>query len=301
MPIDPVVQSAMIGAGAQGLGMIGGSGMSRKQYHRQKKLMGFQKEHQMDLNRHGQELAMDMWNQTNYKAQVDHMKKAGLNPGLMYGSAGQGGSTNAGSGGSAQSGQAPQERVMDMSNLMIGKQLEEADSRIGLNKDLGYKAVQEGDAVQGYEKDESKSRKELNESQITNNAEIFKEILARTNDYEMASLLKEAEINVKKEQVKLIDAQVKKTLAERDVQVKIAEMDYTETSGRNIYANLEKLFGGKYDMNTYVGAASAIASLAILKNPLLVTRSKTLRKATEKVKEIYPKAITWFKNKFGIK
>jgi hypothetical protein len=91
---DSVTGDGIIGAAAQGLGMIGGSGMSRKQYHRQKKLMGFQKGHQMDLNRHGQELAMDMWNQTNYKAQVDHMKKAGLNPALMYGSAGQGGSTN---------------------------------------------------------------------------------------------------------------------------------------------------------------------------------------------------------------
>ena len=139
--MDPIITGALIGAGSQGLGMLGGSRMSRKQYHRQKKLMGFQKGHQMDLNRHGQELAMDMWNQTNYKAQVEHMKKAGLNPGLMYGSAGQGGSTNAGSGGSAQGGQAPGERVMDMSNLLMGAQIddlrasaEEKRSKTGINE-----------------------------------------------------------------------------------------------------------------------------------------------------------------------
>lgn len=40
---------------------------------------------------------MDMWNRTNYKAQVKHMKDAGLNPGLMYGMGGGGGVT-AGSG-----------------------------------------------------------------------------------------------------------------------------------------------------------------------------------------------------------
>jgi hypothetical protein len=134
---------------------------------------------------------------------------------------------------------------------------------------------------------------------ITNNAAIFKEILARTNDYEMASLLKEANIDVQREQVKLVDAQVKKTLAERDVQVKVAEMDYTETSGRNMSANLERLFSGQYDVGTYIGAVSAIASLAVLKNPLLATRSKTLGKAQKKVKELYPKAVAWFKKTFG--
>lgn len=36
---------------------------------------------------------MDMWNKTNYPAQVEQMKKAGLNPGLMYGMGGGGGAT----------------------------------------------------------------------------------------------------------------------------------------------------------------------------------------------------------------
>jgi hypothetical protein len=279
--------------------MLGGAGMSRKQYHRQKKLMGFQKGHQKDLNRHGQELAMDMWNQTNYGAQVDHMKKAGLNPALMYGSAGQGGSTNAGSGGSAQSGQAPQERVMDMSNMLVGAQVENLKKDIDV-KDKTIDDIQSQiDKRDGIDTKEGESRIGLNESVITNNAAIFKEILARTNDYEMASLLKEANIDVQREQVKLVDAQVKKTLAERDVQVKVAEMDYTETSGRNMSANLERLFSGQYDVGTYIGAVSAIASLAVLKNPLLATRSKTLGKAQKKVKELYPKAVAWFKKTFG--
>ena len=42
----------------------------------------------------------EMWNYTNYENQVAHMKNAGLNPALMYGTAGQGGQTAGGTVGS---------------------------------------------------------------------------------------------------------------------------------------------------------------------------------------------------------
>ena len=37
--------------------------------------------------------ALDMWNKTNYEAQMAHLKNAGLNPGLIYGMKGGGGVT----------------------------------------------------------------------------------------------------------------------------------------------------------------------------------------------------------------
>lgn len=160
--MEPQVISALIGAGSQGLSMLGGQGLSNRQYHRQKKLMGFQKDHQKDLNVHGKQLAMDMWNQTNYGAQVDHMKDAGLNPALMYGSAGQGGSTNAGSGGSAQSGQAPQERVMDMQNMLLGAELAlKKAQKDNIDKDTEDKEsiIKERD---GVKREETVSRTEMN-------------------------------------------------------------------------------------------------------------------------------------------
>jgi len=109
------------GAGAI-LGMVGGGMNARKQYHRQKKLMGLQQQNQMMLNRQGHDLQMDMWNKTNYGAQVKHMEDAGLNPALMYGMSG-GGGTTAGSqgGGSAASGQAQTQTAMDMANIGLIK------------------------------------------------------------------------------------------------------------------------------------------------------------------------------------
>lgn len=41
---------------------------------------------------------MDIWNKTNYEAQMKHMKAAGLNPALMYGMGGGGGATTGGAG-----------------------------------------------------------------------------------------------------------------------------------------------------------------------------------------------------------
>lgn len=81
-----------------------------------------QYQNQRKLNQQGNRLQMDMWNKTNYGAQVDHMKDAGLNPALMYGSAGQGGTTGSQGGGNATKAQAPKAPVMDMSNMLMDKQ-----------------------------------------------------------------------------------------------------------------------------------------------------------------------------------
>lgn len=98
------------------LGMIGGS----IQYRRQKKLMAQQYEYALGMAQQNQKYAKemaginqgyakemaginqqhnkDMFDYTGYQAQVAQMKAAGLNPALMYGSAGGGGSTQGGAG-----------------------------------------------------------------------------------------------------------------------------------------------------------------------------------------------------------
>lgn len=51
--------------------------------------------------------ALDLWNKTGYKAQVEQMKAAGLSPGLIYGMGGTGGATVGNQGGSVNGPAAP--------------------------------------------------------------------------------------------------------------------------------------------------------------------------------------------------
>lgn len=111
--------------GTQLLGMIGGHQQERRNYRNNQNLMGLQNQYQRGLNQQGHDLQMDMWNKTNYGAQVGHMKDAGLNPALMYKGAGAGGTTGSQGGGSASMGSSQQGKVMDMSNLLMKAQIDD--------------------------------------------------------------------------------------------------------------------------------------------------------------------------------
>jgi hypothetical protein len=145
------------GFGSQLLGMIGGHQAERRNYRNQRNLMNLQMQNQAGLNRQGHDLQMDMWNKTNYGAQVGHMKDAGLNPALMYKGAGAGGTTGSQGGGSASMGSSQQGRVMDMSNLLMGAQIKDLEANARLkNVDADKKA--------GVDTREGESRIGMNEA-----------------------------------------------------------------------------------------------------------------------------------------
>ncbi len=131
---------------ATGLNMISQGVQGNVQHKRNKELMGIQYGRQRNLNKQGQELQMDMWNKTNYGAQMDHIKKAGLNPSLMYGMSGGGGTTTGSqSGGAAASGNATRGN-MGIEGMMVGAQIE-------LMKAQANKANADAEATSTYRKD----------------------------------------------------------------------------------------------------------------------------------------------------
>lgn len=98
--MDPI-----IGAG---LGMVLGQYNDNRQIDQQKRLQSMQIEGQKEMANYSQKQQKEMWDYTNYENQKKHMKNAGLNPALMYGMGG-GGGTSVGSGASSSigSGSAP--------------------------------------------------------------------------------------------------------------------------------------------------------------------------------------------------
>ena len=116
-----------MGAGQLG-GAILGIGLQAinngRQVNQQRELTQIQSAAQKDLTDYNQEKAYQMWQKTNYEAQVEQLKKAGLNAGLLYGMGGAGGATANVTAGSVTGGQAPQggREVQDL--MGIGLQAE---------------------------------------------------------------------------------------------------------------------------------------------------------------------------------
>lgn len=87
--------SISAGAGLIGgaLGMIGSKRRAWEQYERQGKLMDRAAAQNQAMALFNQKLQMEMWEKTGPVGMMEQLKKAGLNPGLMYGMSGAGGGT----------------------------------------------------------------------------------------------------------------------------------------------------------------------------------------------------------------
>lgn len=98
--------AGQIGGGivGAGMGLLLEGHNDRRQLEQERKLQ----EQQMGFNKQMAEFnyqqQMKMWEATNYKAQMEQLKKAGLNPGLIYGMSGGGGATTAAAPATAPSG-----------------------------------------------------------------------------------------------------------------------------------------------------------------------------------------------------
>lgn len=114
----------IIGGVTGAIGMFGQKGRWKRSHNANKEYMEIQQKNQMALNQQGADLAYEQWLKTNYPAQVEQLKKAGLNVGMMYEGQGQGGTTNTGSGGGATGGGgAPAPMPMDIGNALAAAKL----------------------------------------------------------------------------------------------------------------------------------------------------------------------------------
>lgn len=74
-----------------GMGLLMQNANDRRQLRQQEKLQKLQIAGSKELTEFQNKKQMEIWEATNYRAQMHQLKMAGLNPGLIYGSAGAGG------------------------------------------------------------------------------------------------------------------------------------------------------------------------------------------------------------------
>jgi len=242
---------AMLQAGAN---MWGQDRQNRAQMN----LDNNQYQNQRLLNEQGRDIQMDIWNRTNYGAQVAHMKKAGLNPALMYAKGGQGGTTGSQTGGGAKGGQAVAMAPMDVANL-------------SLVKAQRAKIENEGNLAKAREKDIlDKLPKEMKGLEEGINESIVRQELGSAN------------VELTRGQLRKVTEEANKIVADTRLVNKMIKMDYTEVSGRNWMANLERAVGGEYDVSDYFGLLALVSGLGVLRNPKYVM--KIGKKGVEKAK-----------------
>lgn len=98
------VGQSVIGAG---MGMLLGKYNDARQLEQERKLQAMQIAGSKELTDYQQMKQLEMWKATNYGPQMEQLKKAGLNPGLIYGMGGGGGATTGSTAGNVGRSNAP--------------------------------------------------------------------------------------------------------------------------------------------------------------------------------------------------
>ena len=109
----------MVSGAIGGLGSLMGIGWRKekkareaeeREHQRQLEYMGLQAQYNKEQAKYSTELSKEMWDYTNYENQVKHLKTAGLNPALLYGNGGSGGSAAGGGSGYLKRGDVKNNR-----------------------------------------------------------------------------------------------------------------------------------------------------------------------------------------------
>jgi hypothetical protein len=171
MAVDPI-SLTMLGLGALNnlvdVFDIGGNRMRKKQVEQQKKLTDIQVAANKELADYGMGISKEMFEATGYGAQRRQMEEAGLNPALMYGHAGAGGSTLSAGAGTATGAQASDEASQKIARTQaqgMALQLAKLQSEIDINKAMAEKLKAEAEKTKGVDTELAKA----NIAEITQN------------------------------------------------------------------------------------------------------------------------------------
>lgn len=152
----------------QALGLSWSPGRAmREQEAYNKRIMALQNQYQQQAAAQSQQYAKEYWDYTNAENQVQHLKNAGLNVGLMYGQSGAGGM---GASGGARQESPDQAQGNPVGMALQVQQLEQQrrmnDAQIALAEAEANKADAEANKISGVDTQEALKRIEEAASRI---------------------------------------------------------------------------------------------------------------------------------------
>lgn len=216
----------------------------REQEAYNKRIMALQNQYQQQAAAQSQQYAKDYWDYTNAENQVNHLKNAGLNIGLMYGQSGAGGMGASGGARQESPEQAQGNPIgMALQVQQIEQQRRMNDAQIALTKAEAEKAEAETTKISGVDTQEALKRIEEIGSQI--------ELNLKEGDYKEALTgLTKAEEEATKALKSLREMQEALTSAQISQAFAIAEY-YSEKAHTEYWAKENKKIQNEYLKDTY--------------------------------------------------
>lgn len=258
-------------AASAGIGFIGNAlsqafGLSwspqkamEEQWKYNKNIMALQNQYQQQAAAQSQQYAKDYWDYTNAENQVNHLRNAGLNVGLMYGQSGAGGMGASGGARQESPDQAQGNPVgMALQVQQIEQQRRMNDAQIALAEAQAKKAGAEATKISGVDTQEALKRIEGIGSQIELNLKEgnYKEALKELTNTEKEAT--EALKSLREMQEGLTKAQISEAFS-------IASY-YSEKAHTEYWVKENEKIQNKYLKDTYedrVDAANYNNAVAI--------------------------------------
>lgn len=256
--------------GALGLlgNLFGGGGPSKKELMQQ--AWQYEKEGMRLQYNYGQQAAnaeykrnLQMWKDTNFRAQRDEMEKAGLSVGLMYGNGGGQAASTAGGDGMQPSGPKMNPVEAALQQQAMGLQLKQIEAQNKLANAETAKTLAEANKIAGVD---TKGQELSNKWQeIENRIQLSKENIAESNVTEAAAnakkaveLWKQEALNTQylnetqKERVTKLVSEI--ALLQKEGAVQDSTVDVNYNTARKIQREVENFY---YDMITKRMSAEA--------------------------------------------
>lgn len=251
-----------------------------------KRIMALQNQYQQQAAAQSQQYAKDYWDYTNAENQMNHLKNAGLNIGLMYGQSGAGGM---GASGGARQESPEQAQGNPVGMALQVQQLEQQrrmnDAQIALAQAQASKAEEEAKKISGVDTQETLKRIEEASSRIELNLREgnYKEALTELTNAEKEAT--NALTSLREMQEGLTNAKISEAFAIAGYYSEKAHTEYWAKENEKIQNEyLKDTYNDRVDA-AYYNNAVAITLAAKYKSEKDVNE-KQIKQLESKIKEL---------------